>query len=289
MDAPTIRHRVSWPFLSGRGLEIGAGVSPQRLPEGVECVYFDKNDAATLSKIFGTEIGYIVHPMSTIEELFAHGADFVIAHNVLEHSHCEIACLIDWHRHVKDGGVVVLSVPDKRFTSGDSERPSAGFEHILADFLLCREEDCLEAREHLFSFCIGWTHANRVEEWRLMGKAEFLEHMLRETRRNGHDFHWHAIERDVWDRIIAAACHFGRKRAEVLAVVDPTSTAELRPENEIVYVYRLTSSGRSSGFPDIRTDLEAFGDRLAEATARLSCARSKWPFRLPRATVGRRR
>jgi len=57
----------------------------------------------------------------------------VIANQVLEHLENTLQALQSMLRVVKKGGVVFLSLPDKRFTF-DVDRPATRFAHVLEDY-----------------------------------------------------------------------------------------------------------------------------------------------------------
>lgn len=265
-ETTDVRARVAKPHLHGHGLEFGAGMHPQKLPSGATATIFDKRNAAELEELFRSEVPYDVRPLETVEETFPNGADFLIAHNVLEHIHGEIDALISWHRYVRDGGVVMISVPDKRFTAPDAPRRTADFDHLLLDYALERGEDWLETREHVLSFCLGW-----ADSWSEKSKEEFIQHLLSESNRDGHDCHWHALDREAWDLVVAAAGVLGNTGIEMLELADAESDGRKRTHGEIVYVYRITrGSNEIRGLPDVRPVIAAFQSRLEAGARRLS-------------------
>jgi SAM-dependent methyltransferase len=274
-----VRFEVTRPFIVGRGLEIGAGASPQRLPDGAACEYFDKRDSGELGKLFLQDIAYDVRTMAEISARFPHGADFVIAHQVLEHSPNPIRTLTEFNGYLRDGGLAVISVPDKRHLVYDRDRPTAPFSHVLLDYLLDRDDRCLESIEHMFSFCLGWSHA-----WEQMTKAEFIDHLLRETRRDGHDFHWHALDRDGWDKVFAAAAVFGATGMRIQRVVDVDSEPPWNTQGEIIYIYRVDRADPAVvGLGDVQEDLLRMRADMSEAVARIDRLRSAGTARTPRA------
>src|SRR3954468_769618 len=106
----TIRRNFAADLIAGRGVEIGAGAYPQALPPGATAAQYDLRDAAELKALFGTET-IPVRPMAELRSDFPAGADFLIAHNVLEHAPDPIGQLIRWNACVRDGGVVLISLP----------------------------------------------------------------------------------------------------------------------------------------------------------------------------------
>lgn len=260
----TVRANVAAPFLSGTGMEIGAGANPQRLPQGATAVYFDKSDATHLARQFNSDIAYEVHPMTMVKERFPKGADFLIAHNVLEHIHGEIAALIEWHSYVRNGGIVVLSVPLRDYTAGDSRRLETPISHVLEDYVMRRGGSSFEAREHSYSFCAGWDDHPNTRAWSYLNRDEFANYLLEQATAEAPDFHWHAMNRKQWDFIIAAACHFGRRGMEVLSITDPTTEHE-KTQGEAIYIYRLKEASSPIRFGDLHMHLTVGRERYRRA------------------------
>ena len=80
----------------------------------------------------GTELGAIK----------AETYDFVLSCHSLEHIANPIKALKEWLRVLKVGGVLMLILPDSRFTF-DRRRPVTKFEHLLKDFTENTAEDDL--------------------------------------------------------------------------------------------------------------------------------------------------
>jgi SAM-dependent methyltransferase len=261
-----LRDRVSAEFLSGKGIEIGAGSRPHQLPEGASALYFDKRDDAGLRAQFKTDIGYTVQDVSQIPQEFPNGADFLIAHQVLEHIHDHISALAEWHGHVKDGGVVVLSVPDKRGLIYDKMRPSTSFSHILQDYALGRKFTDFEAREHIASFCLGWSSA-----WHYLDRDQFASRALDHTARDDNDVHWHANDRDTWTKVITAALLASRCGADFLRIIDMESEPPFTTQGDVIFIYRLNKSQAAviNGLPSLRDELTEEAARLRAAAERL--------------------
>ena len=217
--------------ISGRGLEIGTGASPQKLPMGSEALYFDMRTRAELSKHFGESIEYEVHPFDDIPRNFPDGADFLIGHHVLEHTPDPIGTLREWHRLVRSGGTFVISVPYFALCP-DRDRLTPDFEHLLLDHFLGRDGDSFESREHVLSFLCSWVDdspglAN-------LTKSECCRRIVGESKRSDHDFHWHAFNHQLFLDIVFAA-----------ALLDDCvpDFYEQTPQDEqvldILYVYQL--------------------------------------------------
>jgi SAM-dependent methyltransferase len=126
-------------LLSGDGIEIGALNNPFRVPAGTRVRYVDKCSADELAGTYpGIPVGQIRVPdivcntgeLKTIDDM---SLDFIIASHVLEHSDNPLQLLYSWHRKLKTNGVLLLVLPDSRFTF-DRGRPLTSLEHLLWDF-----------------------------------------------------------------------------------------------------------------------------------------------------------
>ena len=227
------RREKTQPYLYGKGVEIGAGTSPQDLPDGCEALYFDKRDKSELSNYFGEEVTYKIHSFDDFSNYFPNGADFLIAHHVLEHTPDPIATLRHWHTYVKPAGVFVISVP--YFTlCPDRDRLEPDFNHILTDHLLDRDGDSFESREHVLSFLSSWVDDS--PGLADLTKSECCRKILSQTKRSGHDFHWHAFDHRLFQETIYAAALFDDQVPEFYE-----TTTQDEDCLDILFVYSLKS------------------------------------------------
>lgn len=282
-----IRADTCGPFLLGRGIEIGAGISPQRLAPGASALQYDIRSPAELERLFGAAAATPARSVAQIPTDFPHGADFLIAHNVLEHAPDPIGTLIAWHGWVREGGIVALSLPDKS-ACPDEVRLEPPFGHLLLDYLLGRDAHAFESREHVLSFGLAWP---RTDDGLAAGPAlwQRLRQLLRRPRTDGAggdaaarvfadlyepavDVHWHAFTVTLTEQTVLAACALAGRRADLLARVDPID-GEPRSKGDIILVYSLHGSGASTGFRNrIEGELATARDAFAKATARLAAA-----------------
>ena len=231
-----LRNTIASPYIKGRGMEIGAGLNPMQLAGGTECIYFDKRGEKEVETLFGAPIDYKVHDISEVGQLFPKGADFLLANQVLEHSCDPIGTLIEWHSYVRDGGIIVLSLPNYQHCS-DSKRLVPPFRHVLADHIFQRGEDGFESREHLYSFLLGWFEL--MPSLKDHDARRLAEHCLSEGRRKGpQDFHWHAFDTELAEKVITTACLIGGNGAEFLEKDDPYG-GKNKTYGDIIFVYRV--------------------------------------------------
>jgi predicted SAM-dependent methyltransferase len=237
MDTNEIRYLVSAPYLHGKGIEIGAGMSPQRLPSGVVCEYFDKRTASEISALFGVseeEVRIDVHTLDSFWSRFPEGADFVIAHHVLEHCSNPLAVLIEWQSYLKNEGTLVISVPEAE-RCPDAGRLIPRIEHLLEDYVFARGDDSFESREHIYSFVMGWIDKGFAE-----GKSKFeiaqITHQCARAPRN--DLHWHAFNKRLLMEVIFASSRISGNKMEIKAVAAPDDK-EFPTEMDVICVCKV--------------------------------------------------
>lgn len=120
-------------FLCGRGLEIGALGNPMPLPLASEVVYSDLLSPAQIEAMYpGARHPDIVSDSESFPSVPDGTFDFVVANHVLEHVTDPLRALIEWHRILRPGGLLLLSVPDKRYTF-DHRRRRTPLAHLFAD------------------------------------------------------------------------------------------------------------------------------------------------------------
>ena len=168
-------------FIHGTGIEIGALHHPLDMPASVEVQYVDRLSTPDLvshyPELDGESIVQvdIVDDGKTLESIADASQGFVIANHLLEHCPDPIGALGNWLRVLRIGGIVFLSVPDKRYTF-DRNRPVTKLEHIIRDW---REGP-------------QWSRKQHYEEWaRLVESVSFLNksnskrsHSLNRTHRS---------------------------------------------------------------------------------------------------------
>jgi predicted SAM-dependent methyltransferase len=124
--------------LRGCGLEIGALQDPIPLPRGATARYVDIAPTSELRRMHPRKARRHLVEVDVVDDgerlaTVADGSqDFVAANHFLEHCEDPIGTLRNLLRVVRPGGVVYLSVPDKRHTF-DHDRPATTFEHLVRD------------------------------------------------------------------------------------------------------------------------------------------------------------
>jgi len=216
---PLDRDLVAQTLISGTGIEIGALSNPQKVPKLVHVTYVDRLPPEASAR-FEDLKGVPLHRVDVIEDAetlrsFGDGTqDFVIANHVLEHLQDPISGLLAMLRVARPGGVVLLSVPDKRFTF-DVNRPVTPFEHLVRDH---REGPAWSERQHF-------------EEWsRLVNRREEsrVDEEVRHLMNIGWSIHFHVW---TWVELLALVLKMREQTAFDLEVA-------LRNRDEVVLVLR---------------------------------------------------
>lgn len=127
-------------FIRGHGIEIGALNNPLRLGEKVASVlYIDRADRESLigqnpeTCETGIRKPDMIADAEDLGPLLSDSQDFVIACHVLEHMPNPLKALLEIFRVLKPGGILYLSIPDKRFTF-DNKRPITTLTHVIKDY-----------------------------------------------------------------------------------------------------------------------------------------------------------
>jgi SAM-dependent methyltransferase len=128
------RCEISSTFISGRGVEVGAGSRPFPIPDGVTCLYGDVRDKGGLETYFGTtEVSFSEHiDAQTMAGIPPGSLDFVISAHVIEHLFDPLGSLAATITTLKPGGVMLLVIPEMTKT-WDCRRPPTTLAHVIAD------------------------------------------------------------------------------------------------------------------------------------------------------------
>ncbi|MEM7583953.1 MAG: class I SAM-dependent methyltransferase [Acidobacteriota bacterium] len=170
------------PLLRGKGLEIGALRNPFEVGDDAEVVYSDILPPEEIERRYPGG----VHPdiLSDSESFPTVGDDtfdFLIANHVLEHLTDPIRALSEWHRILRDGGLALVALPDKRYTF-DADRRRTPLAHLIAD-----STSNLEPRLKNFEHLVDWaTHVEGLTP----GSAEW-KRWIEDCFENGFAVHNH--------------------------------------------------------------------------------------------------
>lgn len=155
------RKKMSFRYLRGHGLEIGALQHPLEVLPGVIVKYVDyATREENIKKFRGIDGSKIVvtdqvddgFELSSVDSA---SQDFIIANHVLEHAPNPLQVLLNWSRVVKVNGFIFITLPnaDKNFDKG---RKITSAEHIIKDYELVKAGDlhafAAKNREHYKEF-----------------------------------------------------------------------------------------------------------------------------------------
>jgi SAM-dependent methyltransferase len=154
------------PLLRGRGLEIGALNAPFPFEESAEVLYSDLLSREQVAAMYpGSRLPDIRSDSESFPTIESGSLDFVVANHVLEHVTSPIDALREWQRILRDGGLLMLALPDKRFTF-DAPRKRTMLAHLIAD-----AESRSDPRDRNYAHLEEWaTHVEKLPrdspEWR---------------------------------------------------------------------------------------------------------------------------
>ena len=151
---PNKRTSLAKKYLKGSGIEIGALHHPLVVPYHVKVKYVDRLSVKELMRQYPEIDDYplvnvdIVADGERLEKIPPESQNFVIANHLLEHCENPIGVIKTFLRVLKDGGILYLAVPDKRFTF-DIKRPVTELRHLIEDYRNGPEKS---RKEHFFEW-----------------------------------------------------------------------------------------------------------------------------------------
>jgi SAM-dependent methyltransferase len=133
------REFVANRYIRGDGIEIGALMEPLKTPKTARVKYVDRMTAPELRKHYPELASYklvntdIIDDGESLGTIKERTQDFVIANHFIEHCQDPIRTIEHMLRVLREGGILYLAVPDKRYTF-DVDRPVTSLEHLLDDY-----------------------------------------------------------------------------------------------------------------------------------------------------------
>ncbi len=132
------RSLLSKKYIRGAGIEIGAFASPTLVPWGASVRYVDRIPASQFREAPEYRGLKIVEPdiiddgasLSAIPDA---SVDFVMCFHMLEHVPDAMSAVFNWIRVLRPGGILLVGVPDKRFTQ-DANRELTPLQHFIRDY-----------------------------------------------------------------------------------------------------------------------------------------------------------
>ena len=226
------RRAIAERFLTGKGVEVGAGDRPFPVPQHARVSYGDIRGMAAIQEYFKTAD---VRSESAIDgQTFAGIAndslDFVISAHVIEHLRDPIGSIVNAMRVLRPGGIHILVVPDMRFTF-DRERPETTVEHALLDYEDGGESTCRQAYEEHLRYVHPVLTSEHYSEAEINSQADGAARRWKEL-----DVHFHAWTREGFEALLAAAARYAP------FVVEETVSIV----NENIFVLRKSAAPKDS-------------------------------------------
>jgi SAM-dependent methyltransferase len=133
------RVKLSYRYLRGKGIEIGALHNPLKTSCMAKASYVDRFQVSELRNQYPELAKKKLVNVDIIDngELLAsfpdESRDFIIANHFLEHTQNPLLALRTFFRVLNCGGILYAAVPDMRFTF-DKNRTETTLDHIIRDF-----------------------------------------------------------------------------------------------------------------------------------------------------------
>lgn len=178
---PDLRRRLGRRYLHGSGIEIGALAARFPVAPGATVRYVDRLTVEEMREHYPELAGLelippdIVDDGETLASIPPGSLDFVVASHVIEHCENPIGTIAAHLSRLREGGVLLLAVPDKRHTF-DEGRPATPLAHL--------ERDHAEGP--------AWSRRGHYEEWiRAGGTTDGVDEKAEELDRSGYSIHFH--------------------------------------------------------------------------------------------------
>lgn len=228
-DIQRVRKTIATRFLKGNGLEVGAGARPFPIPEHVGIRYGDIRGRESLESYFkdskiksGAEID-----AQTFAGLDADSLDFVISAHVIEHLRDPVGSIVQAIRVLKPGGVLVLVVPDLRWTF-DRNRPETTVEHALRDHQDGGESTTRQGYEEHLRYVHPYLTGEDYPENEIQRQATECVKRWREL-----DVHFHAWTREGFEMLLSAVAKLAPFDLEVAESAVNENIFVLRKRKEV--------------------------------------------------------
>jgi predicted SAM-dependent methyltransferase len=133
------RKALASVYLRGHGIEIGGLQSPLKVPWSAKVQYIDRMTVPELRRHYPELKSYklveadIIDDGETLGTIEDASQDFVIANHFLEHCENPIKAVTNFFRVLREGGILYLAIPDKRYTF-DKKREVTSFDHLVRDY-----------------------------------------------------------------------------------------------------------------------------------------------------------
>jgi SAM-dependent methyltransferase len=125
-----VRRELSFQYITGSGVEVGALNAPLEVRPNVMVKYADLHETEPLRSDYAPDLISDLESMAGIDDA---SQNFVIANHVLEHVENPLRALRSVNRVLQPGGIAFIALPDKRYTF-DKRRAVTPLAHLIRDF-----------------------------------------------------------------------------------------------------------------------------------------------------------
>lgn len=185
LDTSDLRLLLSFFYLKGKGLEVGALHHPLELSTRASVKYLDRLPVSELRRHYPELSGENLVDVDIVDDgerlltVANSSMDFIIANHMLEHCKNPIQTIQTFLAKLKPGGIIYMAVPDKRFCF-DRLRNLTPFDHLLGDY---------QNKNDHYPHYVEWARFvdQAKTEQEIQSRAQFLYQMQ-------YSIHFH-----VWD------------------------------------------------------------------------------------------
>ncbi len=224
---PPLRSELSYRYLRGSGVEIGALQSPLALRPDTHVRYVDRLTLAQ-ARAHYPELDSlalvdpsIIADAATLSPVADRSVDFVIANHVLEHLTDPLAALGEWLRVVRPGGYVYVAIPEHT-NPLDRLREVTPLDHIVDDFKFRAQRQALD-REHYREW-VASTRPQMPPDQRAKAESDLVS--------QGYAIHFHTFSAGTFSGLLQAAeQYFPAERVELRRTYGT-------PSNEFIAIVR---------------------------------------------------
>ena len=132
------RKRISFGYLKGDGIEIGALHNPLPVSKHAKVKYVDRLPSVELLKHYSDLNPHqmvkidLIDNGETLSTIADNSLDFIIANHFLEHCENPIGTIRNHLKKIKASGILYYAIPEKTYTF-DKERSLTEFHHLIDD------------------------------------------------------------------------------------------------------------------------------------------------------------
>jgi SAM-dependent methyltransferase len=217
LHLPPLRTELSYRYLRGSGIEIGALQNPLSLRPDTHVRYADRLTLAQARDHYPElKDQRLVDPIiicdaDKLSPIGDSSIDFVIANHVLEHLTDPLGAIREWIRVVRPGGHIYVAIPEHT-NPLDRLRSVTPFEHLIADF-----EQRTERKEFDHEHYREWVDSTRPD----LSAAERASREV-ELIAQGYAIHFHTFTAETYSQLLQEAAR--RLSVEVIEFHRDAST-----------------------------------------------------------------